>query len=156
MQNDDVNEPATPERPYTDADLRAEAARQHAKFTAEPDEGIVGEVMEDGYVPSVETDEDGSARTWAELLEPDGDETPEYAAAQQAVCDLIRDAADVSMWAVTLGADGLEADERVLTIAADGKPFARVHLAFAADYPDEGRDGLIYGIAEAMADAAQA
>jgi hypothetical protein len=116
--------------PYTSEDLRAEAARQHAKFTAEPDLGIVGERMENGYVPSVETDEDGSARTWTELLEPDGEETREYTDASRAVCDLIRGAADVSEWAVTLGVEGLvPAEPRLYRSVDDGPVHAAFHIA---------------------------
>jgi hypothetical protein len=139
------------DRPYTDDDLRAEAARIHRQFTAEPDEGLVGEVMESGHVPSVETSEDGSARTWPELLEPDGEETPEYARAQRAITDLIRGAADVSCWAVGLGADGLEpSDEHVITLGADDKPIARIHFAFEPGMDDGMRTALVQGIGQVI------
>jgi hypothetical protein len=143
--------------PYTSEDLRAEAARQHAKFTAEPDLGIVGEVMENGYVPSVETDEDGSARTWTELLEPDGEETREYTDASRAVCDLIRGAADVSEWAVTLGADGLQPDGHTLQLGASGpgaddeeRPFVRLHFAFHPDALPEDRDRFVMRLTQVI------
>jgi len=138
--------------PYTDADLRAEAARLHAQSSAEPDEGLVGELMERGYVPSVETSEDGSARTWAELLEPDGEETPEYADAQSAVTELIKGAADVSAWAVQLGADGLQPGARHIDIGWNNGPLmARLHFAFAPDMPQEERDQYVTDIADAIA-----
>lgn len=134
--------------PYTDADLRAEAARQHAQFTAEPDEGIVGEQMENGYVPSVETTEDGSARTWTELLEPEGEGTPEYVTAQRAVCDLIRRAADVSEWAVNLGADGLEPVQANLNIQNKaGDDRVRLHFAFAPDMDKDKRQAVMKQVA---------
>ncbi|MDL5205098.1 hypothetical protein [Streptomyces sp. ALI-76-A] len=134
-------------QPYTDDDLRAEAARIHKQFTAQPDEGLVGEVMESGYVPSVETSEDGSARTWVELLEPDGDETPEYAKAQRAVTDLIRGAADVSGWAVALGADGLVPDEEHVDIpSANGVIGVRIHFAFHPAMPEEMRASVIEAV----------
>lgn len=138
-------------RPYTDNDLRAEAARIHRQFTAEPDEGLVGEVMERGHVPSVETSQEGSARTWPELLEPDGEETPEYAQAQRAITDLIRDAANTSDWAISLGADGLEpSDEHVITLGADDKPIARIHFAFEPGMSEEMRTALVQGIGQAI------
>lgn len=138
------------ERPYTDDDLRTEAARIHRQFTAEPDEGLVGEVMESGHVHSVETSEDGSARTWPELLEPDGEETPEYAQAQRAVTTLIRGAANTSEWAINLGADGLQPDEHVITLNGDGKPIVRVHFAFAPGMNDETRTEIVQGIGQAI------
>ncbi|WP_439947241.1 hypothetical protein [Streptomyces sp. BBFR109] len=138
-------------RPYTDDDLRAEAARQHAKFTAEPDEGLVGEVMESGNVLSLGERDD--ARTWTELLEPDGDETPEYTEAQRAVTDLIRGAADVSKWAINLGADGLEPDHHAITIGSKDSPIARIHFAFAPDLDDDLRNALVEGIGQFIADS---
>lgn len=142
------------DRPYTDEDLRAEAARIHQKFTAEPDEGLVGEVMESGHVLSVETSEDGSARTWPELLEPDGEETPEYRVAQRSVTDLIRGAADVSEWAINLGADGLEpSDDHAITVNADNgveRPIVRIHFAFEPGMPEEMRTALVQGIGQAI------
>ncbi|MFF1916178.1 hypothetical protein ACFVYE_32245 [Streptomyces sp. NPDC058239] len=95
------------QQPYTEADLRAEAARQHADLAKNSDEGCVGDGMERGRVPSVETEKDGSARTWAELLDPEGDDTDEFRAAQQEIHALITSAADVSTWAIQLGAAGL-------------------------------------------------
>jgi hypothetical protein len=138
--------------PYTDDDLRTEAARIHRQFTAEPDEGLVGEVMESGHVRSVETSEDGSARTWPELLEPDGEETPEYAQAQRAVTTLIRGAADTSEWAVNLGADSLQPHARAIDIGwNDGPLQARIHIAFPADTPADERDQFVTDIADAIA-----
>lgn len=131
------------DRPYTDEDLRTEAARIHRQFTAEPDSGLVGEMMESGHVPSVETSEDGSARTWPELLEPDGEETPEYLAAMRSVTDLIRDAADVSAWAVNLGADGLEPSSEHVEITEGAHIGVRIHFAFDPDLPQEIRQQVI-------------
>jgi hypothetical protein len=141
-------------RPYTDDDLRAEAARIHQQFTAEPDEGLVGEIMESGHVPSVETTEDGSARTWAELLEPEGEETPEYATAQRAVTDLIRGAVNISDWAVELGADGLEPSPDVLNLDGDNGPFIRVLFAFDPAMPERDRQRFTLGLAQVIADNA--
>mgnify|MGYP001562516645 CR=1 FL=1 len=136
--------------PYTDGDLRAEAARQHAEATSDPDEGLVGELMERGYIPSVETGEDGSARTWPELLEPDGEETPEYWDAQTAVTELIKNAADTSRWAVDLGADGLEPAEHSITIG--DTPAVRIHFAFAPGLGAQDRTAFVNAIAHRTGD----
>jgi hypothetical protein len=94
--------------PYTDADLRTEAARQYADLTEDPDFVGVGAAMEDRYVPSVETTEDSSGRTWSDLLDPEGDGTKAYSEAQEKIHDLITGAANTSEWAVQLGAAGLK------------------------------------------------
>ncbi|MER6515215.1 hypothetical protein ABT158_51110, partial [Nonomuraea sp. NPDC001636] len=134
------------ERPYTDEDLRAEAARQHATLTEDPDFVGVGERMEDAWVGSVETEEDGSGRTWAELLADDGDWDGPYEEAQGKIHDLINGAANVSEWAVNLGADGLAPYDGQLTLDGANKPFARIHFAFAPDTPEAMRLALVEGV----------
>ncbi|AZM46604.1 hypothetical protein DMB38_12960 [Streptomyces sp. WAC 06738] len=64
-------------RPYTTADLRAEAAGQHATATADPDFMGIGEQMLGALIPSTVTDPDASAtsrdggRTWDMLARDD-------------------------------------------------------------------------------------
>ncbi|RYJ29384.1 hypothetical protein CU044_2125 [Streptomyces sp. L-9-10] len=128
--------------PYTDADLRAEAIAQHRELTDDPEYFTVGEAMCDAKVPSSATGE-----TWETLLDEDG-----YNAAQRKIHDLISGAANVSEWAVNLGADGLEPEDQAITIGADEKPIARVHFAFEPGMPDEMRIALVEGIGEAIAD----
>lgn len=142
------------DRPYTDADLRAEAARQHATLTEDPDFMGVGEQMEDAWVPSVETTEDGSGRTWKQLLVTEDGDDEDYTAfgeAQRAIHDLISSAADLSEWAVDLGVYGLQPDEHALTWSAGKQPIVRVHFAFHSDLSAEARDALVRGIGEAAA-----
>ncbi|MFH8792240.1 hypothetical protein [Streptomyces sp. NPDC017941] len=145
-----------PDRPYTDADLRAEAARQHATLTEDPDFAGVGEQMEDAWVPSVETAEDGSARTWQDLLvTPDetGDDE-DYTAfdqVQRKIHDLITSAADVSEWAINLGADGLEPLPEQLSSGNDDGPWFRLHFAVRPDMPNDVRRALVEGIAGEIA-----
>src|SRR5947207_446701 len=99
------------DRPYTDDDLRAEAARQHAMLTEDPDFMGVGEQMQGAEIESQkpEPDEDGTVAPdargwkWHESLDDD-----EFETAQRKVHSLIQGAADTSAWAVHLGADGLE------------------------------------------------
>lgn len=85
--------------PYTDADLYAEAARQHHALTEDPDFMGVGEQMDGRRIPS--TDDGLGGMGW------DGLPDDHYRAAQRRIHDLINDAADVSEWAVQLGAAGL-------------------------------------------------
>ncbi|WP_075737493.1 hypothetical protein [Streptomyces acidiscabies] len=130
------------DQPYTDADLRAEAARQHATLTEDPDFMGVGEQMEGRYVHYEVIDAEhgdlmpppGTPR-WDELGED------EFETAQRKIHDLIDGAADVSEWAVNLGADGLEPEDHALD-AGDGPRF-RVHFAFAPDMSADDRADLI-------------
>ncbi|MEV7793381.1 hypothetical protein AB0O68_15520 [Streptomyces sp. NPDC087512] len=146
------------DRPYTDDDLRAEAARQHAGLTEDPDFMGVGEAMEDAWVPSVETTEDGSARTWKQLFvveDETGDDEDDtaYAEAQEKIHALIRSAANVSTWAVSLGADNLQPSTgHTITLNA-GRPIARIHFAFEPGMPEEMRTLLVEGIGDAINEA---
>lgn len=141
------------ERPYTDDDLRTEAARQHATFTEDPDFMGVGEQMEDALVAHTDLTEDGeTSLTWQELLVPEGGGSWEtFGEAQRKIHCLITGAADVSEWAINLGADGLQpSDEHVITLNGDSKPIARIHFAFAPDMPEEMRTALVQGIGQAI------
>jgi hypothetical protein len=142
--------------PYTDHDIRAEAARQHAILTADPDFMGVGEQMEDAWVPSVETAEDGSARTWKQLLVTEDGDDEDYTAydeAQEKIHTLIRGAADVSEWAVNLGADGLEPSPHTLNLDGDGHPLVRIHMAFHPDMDERDRQQFGLALAQVMANA---
>lgn len=136
---------------YTEADLRTEAVRQHANLTEDPDFVGVGERMDQEAVAS--TQEADEPLTWAELLECDGDLTPAYEDAQKKVHDLISGAADVSAWAVDLGADGLQPEDHTLTVDGDGEPLVRLHCAFAPALDDRARIQFMTGLAKAMANA---
>jgi hypothetical protein len=149
------------DRPYTDADLRAEAARQHATLTEDPDFMGVGEMMQDSEVESLAPQHNGQdidgqpndadGVTWSQLLPPEADDCEAYDLAQNRIYDLINGAADVSEWAVNLGADGLEpSDEHVITLDADGRPIARIHFAFEPDMDDDMRTALVEGIGHAI------
>ncbi|WP_432091077.1 hypothetical protein [Streptomyces sp. NRRL F-5630] len=139
------------DHPYTDADLRDEAARQHAILTDDPDFMGVGEQMQDAIVAS--TGNGTCARqTWNELLvaPTPNDEYDAYNEAQRKIHDLITGAADLSDWAVELGADGLEPDEAHLNLGAD-RPLARIHFAFAPDADEDTRIALVKGVGAAIA-----
>jgi hypothetical protein len=142
-----------PDRPYTDDDLRAEAARQHAALTQDPDFMGVGEQMDGTEVSSLTTDDDdvSTGETWDELLPYNHDDGNAFNEAQRKIHKLISGAADVSGWAVALGADGLEPVESVLTLQADGRPIVRVHFAFDPDMPDEMRNSFVEGTGSEIA-----
>lgn len=121
------------DRPYTDTDLRHEAALQ---FDASSEETLdfvgVGEGMED-RAPWNGLDEDN------------------YHEAQRSIHGLRKNASPVGHWAVTLGADGLQPDtDAELTIHASGKPIARVLFAFAPDVDADMRASLVAGLGEAI------
>ncbi|WP_406444460.1 hypothetical protein OHB14_36495 [Streptomyces sp. NBC_01613] len=144
-----------PDRPYTDEDLRTEAARQLATSMEDPDFMGIGEQMDGAFIDStvVDPDESGQGRepitgtTWDQLA------PHEFGEAQREIDDLLGKAADVSEWAINLGADGLQPDGHVVTLGADDKPIARIHFAFEPDMPDDMRTALVEGIGEAIADA---
>ncbi|MFJ4682001.1 hypothetical protein [Streptomyces sp. NPDC088789] len=121
-------------RPYTDDDLRAEAARQHYTATEDPDYMGVGEQMEGRDV----TPDGGVA--WNDF----SDET--FDAAQRSIHDLINGAADVSRWAINLGADGLEPLDSSLAMSTTIGPLVRIHFAVRPDMPEEMRTALIEGV----------
>jgi hypothetical protein len=125
------------DQPYTDEDLRAEAAHQHRILAADPDFMGIGEMMDGSEIDSTGT-------TWDQL--GDG----EFDAAQRAIDDLLGKAADVSDWAINLGADGLEPDEEHVDIAG-----ARIHFAFDPSMPEEMRASVIAAVHAATAEGAQ-
>ncbi|MEV5086225.1 hypothetical protein AB0K74_48820, partial [Streptomyces sp. NPDC056159] len=91
------------DQPYTDDDLRVEAAAQHATLTEDPEFMCVGEQMDDDIVASTEHEDGG--KTWSELLPFEADSGEAYNTVQRKIHALINGAADVSKWAVDLGAD---------------------------------------------------
>jgi hypothetical protein len=107
----------------------------------------IGEAMDDDIVTSTEAD--GSGKTWSELLPDDED----FDTARNAINDLISHAADVSEWAINLGADGLEPNEHVLKLDGDDKPLARIHFAFHPSVPEEERHALIHSLGHVIANS---
>jgi hypothetical protein len=135
------------DRPYTDADLRAEAARQHHDLTEDPDFMGVGEQMEDSFVPSLRADDSvpSLATTWSAAL--DGDD---YGDAQRKIHDLLTNAADVSEWAVQLGAAGLTPHEPIAVRSTTGGWEVAVQVATNPGLTDAARAELLAGIREAV------
>jgi hypothetical protein len=142
--------------PYTDDDLRAEAARQHAVLTEDPDFVGVGEQMQDSEIESLlpPAEADGAEGPhWDDVLDED-----QFHEAQRAVHRLISHAADVSRWAVNLGADGLEPDDHTFQLGTQGTgdndpevPFVRLHFAFHPDATADERDHFAIKLAKIIA-----
>lgn len=124
------------DRPYTDEDLRTEAARE-IKYTLD-------NIDTDGLLES-SPHELGDGSRWEQLSEEDWRE------ALRQVDDLVEGAADVSEWAVNLGADGLEpSDEHLITVNGDDKPIIRILFAFEPGMPEEMRTAFVQGIGQAI------
>ncbi|MFJ6239827.1 hypothetical protein ACIQH0_37875 [Streptomyces griseus] len=138
------------EKPYTDDDLRAEAARQHYTATTDPDFMGIGEQMQDSPIESTTALVDNPVGpTWGEAL---GDD--EFEAAQRAIDDLLGQAVDVSDWAISLGADGLEPDDHTLQLGVDpgsgDQPRVRMHFAFHPEMTSADRDSFVVELSKVV------
>lgn len=141
--------------PYTDSDLRAEAARQLSSLTEDPDYMGVGERME--YSAIASTQDNGTARTWDSALRDNSDDYEDFVIAQQKVHDLITGAADTSDWAVSLGADRLVPDGHTIQIGAtdssnEEEATVRLHFAFRSDMNAADRDRFIVRLTQVISD----
>ncbi|MFI6491258.1 hypothetical protein [Streptomyces sp. NPDC050564] len=67
-----------------------------------------------------------------------------------AVWKILRNAPNLTEWAINLGADGLQPDEHQLTWSAGDQPIVRVHLAFHSGMHAEARDYLVTAVGEAL------
>lgn len=133
---------------YTTDDLRAEAARQHRALTRNPYVTGIADRMQGTEISSLTTeDEPGVVQgtTWDDL------DPVQFNAAQQDVDKLLDTAADVSTWAVTLGADGLEPEDHKLEVKEGDKTMVRVYFGFAPELTDEDRAEIARGIGDAAA-----
>jgi len=128
--------------PYTDTDLRTEAAAQLHTIGASPDIDAVGQTMD------TRSNTPTNGPTWHHLNERHFDK------ALQQVRDLITGAADLSAWAVNLGADHLEPDPHVIDLDDNGQPTVRVHFAFHPDMTDTERHHLLTAASRALQTAA--
>jgi hypothetical protein len=117
------------ETPYTDTDLRAEAARS------------LGDGMDGLEILVAMAD-----RTpWSAL------DTDDFNTAHGQVLRMVEAAADVSEWAVNLGADGLEpvgANLNIQDTAGDDR--VRLHFAFAPDMDKATRQALMERVADVI------
>ncbi|MER7707199.1 hypothetical protein ABTX81_30400 [Kitasatospora sp. NPDC097605] len=120
------------QQPYTDIDLRIEAASQ--LDTAGEDFSYLGiaEAMQ-GEEP------------WSTL------DAGDFDTAHRKIDDLLRNAPGLGDWAVEMGADGLVPYDRALTVLGDTskQPLVRVHFAFAPEMSEAARNAFVTGLGEA-------
>lgn len=86
--------------PYTDADLRHEAARQFAEILRSPDLAEVGDEMRNTPIPSASSN-DETGLTWGHLPYDD------FHDARNQVQELLDDAPNLSRWVIDLSASVL-------------------------------------------------
>ncbi len=113
------------DRPYTDDDLRTEAARLHARAARDTD-GKIRQAVQ---------------RRWGSQLDVD-----QLDEAGDALVDVLDRAADTSRWAVDLGADGLTPAEHSITVDPE-QPRVRVLFAFAPEMSEAQQDAFVHVIA---------
>ena len=116
--------------PYTDADLRTEAARLLA---------IAARDADDRIRPAVQRKWEGQASP--EVIDEACDE----------LVSLLDRAANLSDWAVNLGADGLEPLPEQLSAQTGDGPWFRLHFAVRPDMPDDMRRALVEGVGAEIA-----
>lgn len=142
------------DQPYTEDDLRAQAVIQHAALTDDPEFMSIGEGMEDAYVAS--TIDGDRGETWGELLPYNHDDGNAFNEAQRKIHALVQGAADLSEWAVNLGADGLEPDSHFLQLGVDpgtgDRPRVRIQFAFAPEMAGPERDAFVVELSKVIAD----
>lgn len=131
------------DQPYTDDDLRAEAARQLSAHGPGASRERTYAAMLDA---PIESTRDTGGPTWSEALDALELSTP-----AATINALINDAADVSEWAVHLGADGLEPLGEQLTAHTQDGPWFRLHFAVRPDMPDDMRRALVEGVGQEIA-----
>lgn len=119
------------ERPYTEGDLRHEAARQHATLIEDPDFMGIGEMMNGQVIPSTTLDLTGVIGEPYELCQGWHQISPEnFEEAQRLIGDLLQKAANVSGYAIDCGAEGLRpAGHRTVNGDEDGPTRAAFHIA---------------------------
>jgi len=154
-------------RPYTDDDLRAEAARQHAASFQPPAVASVGAAMEESFVEHsivlrrrADDSTEAAGLTWRGLLPRQADNGEAYSTAQAEIHDLITGAADLSEWAVRLGAEGLEPDGHTLQFSVQGPgeddprvPSVRLLFAFHPGMDADGRGQFVAQLSKTIAQA---
>ncbi|WP_109000817.1 hypothetical protein [Streptomyces rishiriensis] len=141
------------DRPYTDDDLRTEAARQLSAHRGRQHPNATFAAMLDAHIDSTRAEEGDGGLTWDEALECRDLDAP-----ATAIHALIEGAADVSEWAVNLGADGLEPDGHTFQLGAQGTgdddpemPFVRMHFAFHPDATADERDRFVMQLTKIIA-----
>jgi len=142
------------EQLYTEVDLDLAAMLQLRQLVADHSPLDVGSRMEHDYIRMVEDPETGGFQPalgsdrWGELPESEFDE------ARHRIHGRIAGAADLSPWAVAMGADELEPSTHVIDLRTGDGIRARIHFAFGPDMPEDApRRMLVTLVGEAIRDA---
>jgi hypothetical protein len=125
-----------PNLPYDEEDLLIEAAKQYANKTCDTDLVAVGEAMTYSEITSLlpPGEADGAeGPAWGDM------DDEQFAEAQNRIHKLINGAADLSEWAVEMGAAELDPYGVKITINAGDKAFLSVNFGFAASVPEKTR-----------------
>lgn len=136
------------DRPYTDEDLRAEAASCLTALVTLPATADIRRSLPDTYIDSHFTPDSGADATWAAVVGEDGLDVP-----VREIHALIQGAANTAEWAINLGADGLEPTAHVINLDNPDGPFVRLHLAIHPDMPETDRPRLHAGLKWVITDA---
>lgn len=128
------------DQPYTEDDLRVEAAKQLATLTEDAEFVCIGERMEGSPIASAEDSH------WDQL------DDDQFDTAQRRIDTLISRAADLSAWAVELGADGLEPSADTASLKVGDRTLVRVHVAFERGLSDALRREFIASLGESIAE----
>lgn len=122
------------EQPYTRDDLLTEAAHQYSSLTQDPDWMGVGEGMEGDEL-------------WDSLSER------EFGEAQREIHSLLTSAADVSTWAIEVGAADLEPHEPMTWAGHSSGDVLAVQVATSPRIAPERRDQLVREVQDAVSKA---
>lgn len=137
--------------PYTDDDLRAEAASCLSALGALPTTADIRRSLPDTYIDSHRIPDSGREATWAAVVGKDGLDV-----AVGEIHALIEGAADTSEWAVSLGADGLEPGGHTIQLGAtdgsDDDPTVRMHFAFRPDMSAADRDRFVVRLTQVISE----
>ncbi|RXS78877.1 hypothetical protein EST92_19790 [Streptomyces sp. TM32] len=135
--------------PYTDEDLRATAASIVASAISGITPSEIADRMDRSYVQST-GNSGGNGRTWDQLLNRGDLDTTEFLGARQQIDDLIRDAADVSEWAIQLGAANLTPHPAMAWLSTTSGYDIAVQVATTPELTDTARDELLSEIHKAI------
>lgn len=125
------------DQPYTHADLRTEASKQHYALVDHRTYSGIGESMTCSTITS-------TGQPWEDLDEKD------FAAAQSAIDDLLIEAVDTSAWAVEMGAADIEPGDTNIRLPWAGQ-HAQIFLGFSVGMSAADRAALVAQIRAATA-----
>lgn len=126
--------------PYTNGDLRAEAARQYAEILRDPDRLEVQDEMQGTPIPSRASD----GILWQQAGVDD------FHDAVNQVHELLKDAPDLSRWAVDLGANGLKTTSELTWGRHDNAWDLAIQIAHRPGLKDDLREAITAAVREVV------